>query len=79
MVRRFVRAVLSCCLAGLVAVSCSTASPPVRPPGSASVATTGAPATRPIPKLGVSGTSLTLDGKPVWPIGINAYQLATNW
>lgn len=33
----------------------------------------------PIPKLGVSGTSLTLGGKPWWPIGINAYQLATDW
>src|SRR5690349_4092467 len=33
----------------------------------------------PIPTLGVSGTSLTLDDKPWWPIGINAYQLATDW
>ncbi|MGV0736642.1 beta-mannosidase [Mycobacterium syngnathidarum] len=79
MVRRFARAVLTCCLAGLVAVSCSTASQPVRPSGSSAVTTAGTPAARPIPKLGVSGTSLTLDGKPVWPIGINAYQLATNW
>ena len=30
-------------------------------------------------KLGVDGTSLTLDGRPWWPIGINAYQLGTNW
>lgn len=32
-----------------------------------------------IPDLGVSGVSLTLDGEPWWPIGINAYQLATDW
>ncbi|WP_231645454.1 beta-mannosidase [Mycolicibacterium mengxianglii] len=32
-----------------------------------------------MPKLGVQGTSLTLDGRPWWPIGINAYQLGTNW
>lgn len=29
--------------------------------------------------MGVSGTALTLDGRPWWPIGINAYQLATDW
>ncbi|CAN5197250.1 hypothetical protein BH11ACT7_BH11ACT7_13560 [soil metagenome] len=31
------------------------------------------------PKVGVEGTSLTLDGRPWFPIGINAYQLGTNW
>jgi len=33
----------------------------------------------PMPKVGVSGTALTLDGRPWWPVGINAYQLGTNW
>jgi hypothetical protein len=32
-----------------------------------------------MPKVGVDGTSLTLDGRKWWPIGINAYQLGTNW
>jgi mannan endo-1,4-beta-mannosidase len=31
------------------------------------------------PHVGVSKTSLTLDGKPWWPVGMNAYQLGTNW
>lgn len=31
------------------------------------------------PRLGVDGTSLTLGGHVWWPIGINAYQLGTNW
>lgn len=30
-------------------------------------------------QIGVSGTGLTLDGRPWWPIGMNAYQLGTNW
>lgn len=30
-------------------------------------------------RLGVDGTSLTLDGRAFWPIGLNAYQLATDW
>jgi mannan endo-1,4-beta-mannosidase len=79
MVRRPLRTVLSCWLAGLVVVSCSTAPQPVRPSGSSTVTTSAAPAVPPIPELGIGGTSLTLDGKPWWPIGINAYQLATNW
>ncbi|MFT4087517.1 MAG: beta-mannosidase [Gordonia sp. (in: high G+C Gram-positive bacteria)] len=29
--------------------------------------------------VAASGTSLTLDGKPWWPTGFNAYQLATDW
>ncbi|HEX5144742.1 MAG TPA: beta-mannosidase [Mycobacterium sp.] len=29
--------------------------------------------------VAISGTSLTLNGQPWWPIGINAYQLGTNW
>ncbi len=30
-------------------------------------------------RIATSGTSLTLDGRPWWPIGINAYQLGTDW
>lgn len=58
----------------LVAAACAAPAPaPLQP---APVASTQAPA---IPALGVSANTLTLDGKPWWPIGINAYQLATNW
>ncbi|WP_163800638.1 beta-mannosidase [Mycolicibacterium sediminis] len=39
----------------------------------------GAAGDDPQHRLGVHGTSLTLDGKPWWPIGINAYQLGTDW
>jgi mannan endo-1,4-beta-mannosidase len=46
----------------------------------AAAASSPAPSPAPvIPNLGISGTSLTLDGQPWWPIGINAYQLATDW
>lgn len=30
-------------------------------------------------RVGAAGTGLTLDGQPWWPVGFNAYQLATNW
>lgn len=30
-------------------------------------------------RTGTAGTSLTLDGSPWWPIGMNAYQLGTDW
>ncbi|MFF0817781.1 beta-mannosidase [Rhodococcus sp. NPDC003318] len=30
-------------------------------------------------RVGTDGTGLTLDGQPWWPLGLNAYQLATNW
>ncbi|MGZ8802069.1 MAG: beta-mannosidase [Mycobacterium sp.] len=30
-------------------------------------------------RMGTSGKSLTLDGRPWWPVGINAYQLGTDW
>ncbi len=30
-------------------------------------------------RMGTSGMSLTLDGDPWWPVGINAYQLGTEW
>ena len=30
-------------------------------------------------RVGVDGTSLTFDGAPWWPVGINAYQLGTDW
>lgn len=43
----------------------------------APTAPTGAPAQP--HRVGVSGTSLTLDGAPWWPIGMNAYQLGTDW
>jgi len=29
--------------------------------------------------FGTSGSSLTMDGKPWWPTGLNAYSLGTNW
>jgi hypothetical protein len=60
-----------------LAVAASACAPPVP---DEPVAETPSPAPTPtIPNLGVSGTSLTLDGQPWWPIGINAYQLATDW
>lgn len=31
------------------------------------------------PRVGTAGTSLTLDGRPWWPVGLNAYQLGTDW
>ncbi|GAB3233189.1 hypothetical protein GCM10027535_41880 [Mycolicibacterium hippocampi] len=30
-------------------------------------------------RMGTSGMSLTLDGDPWWPVGVNAYQLGTDW
>lgn len=30
-------------------------------------------------RMGISGMLLTLDGQPWWPVGINAYQLGTDW
>jgi mannan endo-1,4-beta-mannosidase len=42
-------------------------------------ASAGAVPSVPTPGVGVSGTSLTLNGRPWWPIGINAYQLGTDW
>ncbi len=30
-------------------------------------------------RVGTSGMSLTLDGQPWWPTGMNAYQLGTDW
>ena len=29
--------------------------------------------------MGTASTSLTLDGEPWWPVGLNAYQLGTDW
>lgn len=66
------------CVALLVATACSP-SPPLSPPPLTSTAGQPTSGRAAIPQLGVSGMSLTLGGKPVWPIGINAYQLATNW
>ncbi len=48
------------------------------------IALVAAPARLPLaraaaPHVGVSQTSLTLDGDPWWPVGMNAYQLGTNW
>ncbi|CRZ13693.1 hypothetical protein [Mycolicibacterium neworleansense] len=78
MVDRPFRTAVLLCVALLVAMACSPSAPEPMPPlPSLTAPPTGGQA--PIPRLGVSGTSLTLDGKPVWPIGINAYQLATNW
>jgi mannan endo-1,4-beta-mannosidase len=59
----------------IVAAACS-APPSPQAPARVPVTAVQAP---PIPKLGVSGGTLTLDGKPWWPIGLNAYQLATDW
>ncbi|MFD4183767.1 beta-mannosidase [Rhodococcus sp. NPDC058514] len=30
-------------------------------------------------RVGADGTGLTLDGRPWWPAGMNAYQLGTDW
>ncbi|MGW5075959.1 beta-mannosidase [Rhodococcus sp. NPDC004095] len=44
------------------------------------VLTGGAASADPAPaRVGADGTALTLDGEPWWPVGLNAYQLATNW
>ncbi|OPE56181.1 beta-mannosidase, partial [Mycolicibacterium diernhoferi] len=67
--RRLLRIIVSL-LAVFLTASCAAPSSQSADPASP---------TAPIPPLGVSGTSLTLDGKPWWPIGINAYQLATDW
>ena len=32
-----------------------------------------------MPSMGTASTSLTLDGEPWWPVGLNAYQLGTDW
>ncbi|OCB15436.1 beta-mannosidase [Mycolicibacterium porcinum] len=65
-------------MALLVATACSP-SPPLSPPSLTSTAGQPTSGRAAIPPLGVSGMSLTLGGKPQWPTGINAYQLATNW
>ncbi|EME16445.1 hypothetical protein [Rhodococcus triatomae] len=42
--------------------------------------TGGAANAQPAPaRVGANGTGLTLDGAPWWPVGFNAYQLATDW
>ncbi|MGW4479462.1 beta-mannosidase [Rhodococcus triatomae] len=42
--------------------------------------TGGAANAQPAPaRVGATGTGLTLDGAPWWPVGFNAYQLATDW
>lgn len=30
-------------------------------------------------RLGTAGMAVTIDGAPAWPVGINAYQLGTDW
>lgn len=67
---------LTLCLMLAMAIGC--AGPQPTEPGWAPTHSATAPAAH-IPVVGVSGTSLTLDGKPWWPIGINAYQLGTDW
>lgn len=61
-----------------LALTTAACAPAVPDKPAATRAPTAAPAPA-IPTLGISGTSLTLDGQPWWPIGINAYQLATDW
>lgn len=73
MARRLLHALALWVVVAVVAAACAT--PPPQPnPTPVTAAQTPA-----IPTLGVSGSTLTLDGKPWWPIGINAYQLGTNW
>ncbi|MFC9760502.1 hypothetical protein [Rhodococcus jostii] len=33
----------------------------------------------PVPRVQATASGLTLDGRPWWPAGLNAYQLATDW
>lgn len=68
---------LALCLALAVTVACA----PEPVPGRVVVhtVTPGAPSPAAAPVFGVDGTELTLDGTPWWPIGINAYQLGTDW
>lgn len=60
----------------VVAVACAPVSAPERVFVRDSPAD---PAPPHAPVFGVDGTRLTLDGRPWWPIGINAYQLGTDW
>lgn len=39
----------------------------------------GAPGEQRRQPTGTDSTSLTLDGEPWWPVGLNAYQLGTDW
>lgn len=54
-----------------VLTACAGQAPPDASPTDLPAAAAG--------RTGTSGTSLTLDGRPWWPIGINAYQLGTRW
>ncbi|MGU3499595.1 beta-mannosidase [Mycobacterium sp. C31M] len=75
MAQPFLR-ILTLCLTLCLTVACSAPQPDrvfIRSEASP------APAAPEVPVFGVKGTNLTLDGKPWWPVGINAYQLGTDW
>ena len=67
---------LTGCLMLTVAVACA-APPPDPVPAQPPAAQPADPS--PAPRFGIDGMKLTLDGKPWWPVGINAYQLGTDW
>lgn len=67
---------MAICVVMMLVSACAGPQAPDR--GAQPARTTPAPGPE-LPSLGVSGTSLTLDGQPYWPIGMNAYQLATDW
>ncbi|MFC9357230.1 beta-mannosidase [Rhodococcus sp. NPDC057014] len=61
--RRTTALLLAAALFGLT--GCGTAEPAKTP--------------SPVPRVQASASGLTLDGRPWWPAGLNAYQLATDW
>ncbi|EOM76739.1 hypothetical protein Rrhod_1858 [Rhodococcus rhodnii LMG 5362] len=47
--------------------------------GSSACLESGEHETVPAARVQAAGTTLTRDGAPWWPVGLNAYQLATDW
>ncbi|MGW0162900.1 beta-mannosidase [Mycobacterium sp. NPDC003323] len=64
------------CLVAAVTVACSAPAPE-----RVFIRATSPEVVTPVhtPAVGIDGTRLTLGGKPWWPIGVNAYQLGTDW
>lgn len=78
MARPWLRTLTACITVALTA-ACSVQSPQGSIPTSSGAPQPLAATTSTTATLGVEGTALTLDGKPWWPIGLNAYQLGTDW